>query len=187
MDRRYGDLRPEFVALGYLAEEALHGYELYRRFKEGLGSIWRISESQMYATLKRMERQGLVRSGPPESTTAAARHILSLSQEGTSLFNTWLSAPTVCSPRILRLEFLTRLYFAQRLAPSSVDTIFSEQRDEVVAAIGRLGTPPADRHGSPELAKLAASFSIRSLEAVLDWLDDEVQPSLPTLPDGGVK
>ena len=39
-----GDVRPEYVFLGFLAESPAHGYQLYQQFKKDLSGLWHISE-----------------------------------------------------------------------------------------------------------------------------------------------
>src|SRR5207247_155974 len=54
MSLRYG-------VLGLLAEEPLHGYEVKNRFEALLGGTWEVNIGQVYTTLQRLERDGLVR------------------------------------------------------------------------------------------------------------------------------
>lgn len=178
MIRHFGDLRPEFVPLGFLVEEPTHGYELYRRFSETLAGLWRLSESQMYATLKRLEYHGLIESSAPEKSSAALRRVLSPTPEGRKLFDAWLVEPTVCSPRVLRLEFLSRLFFARRLALDSIGTMFADQRALVADALGQLGKNRNQAVEGFDVYDLALAFSENQLRSVLDWLDTDVGPML---------
>jgi len=178
MSRHFGDLRPEFVPLGFLVEEPTHGYELYRRFSETLAGLWRLSESQMYATLKRLEYHGLIESSAPEKGSAASRRVLSPTPGGRKLFDAWLAEPTVCSPRVLRLEFLTRLFFARRMAPDSIDGLFSDQRAVVAGALGRLGQSRNHAASGFDVFDLALAFSESQLRSALTWLDTDVGPML---------
>src|SRR5581483_11049733 len=51
----------EYAILGLLAEQPMHGYELFQRFQsEVLGQIVHIEMSQLYAFLKKLERLALV-------------------------------------------------------------------------------------------------------------------------------
>jgi DNA-binding PadR family transcriptional regulator len=51
----------KFGVLGLLAEEPLHGYEVKNRFEAMLGGTWEVNIGQVYTTLQRLERDGLVR------------------------------------------------------------------------------------------------------------------------------
>ena len=122
------DVRPEYIALGFLEEGPLHGYDLYRRFEAELGGIWHISQSQMYSVLKRLEAQGLAEASVEEGGASPARRVLRPSQEGSRHFAAWLEAPSDCSTRIMRLEFIARLYFARRLRPLLLQGLVDAQR-----------------------------------------------------------
>jgi DNA-binding PadR family transcriptional regulator len=184
--RASGDLLPGFVPLGYLVQEPLHGYELYRRFSAGLAGLWRLSESQMYATLKRLEERGLIVGAAPEKGSAASRRVLSPTVEGRRLFFAWLAGPSLCSPRVLRLEFLSRLFFARRLDPAAVAGLYAAQRDAVLAALARLGAERARPVPGFDVVDLALAFSESQLRSTLAWLDGGVGPALGTGPDPSI-
>jgi DNA-binding PadR family transcriptional regulator len=168
--------------LGFLVEEPIHGYELYRRFGETLAGLWRISESQMYATLKRLEDHGLVEGSAPEKGSAASRRLLSPTATGRSLFDTWLAEPSVCNPKVLRLEFLTRLFFARRSAPGSVAGLYEAQRAVIVHALERhianRGTPGPGF----DVFDLALAFSESQLRSAIEWMDTSVGPLIERSP-----
>jgi PadR family transcriptional regulator, regulatory protein AphA len=176
--RHFGDLHPEFVPLGLLVEESIHGYELYRRFGQTLAGLWRISESQMYATLKRLEDRGLVEGEQPEKGSAASRRVLSPSAEGRKVFETWLFEPSVCYPKVLRLEFLTRLFFAKRLLPDSVAALFIVQRALVAKALERSVANRAVPVEGFDVLDLALAFSEGQLRSALEWMDESVGPGI---------
>ena len=55
-------LSPDHVILGLLAAQAQYSYQLLECFSdpERLGRIWRVNVSQLYNTLKCLERDGLI-------------------------------------------------------------------------------------------------------------------------------
>ena len=70
-------LQPELVLLGLLIMRECHGYELRRRFSETLAGLWHISESQLYATLKRLEEKNLLTASIPKDGLVASRRVFS--------------------------------------------------------------------------------------------------------------
>jgi len=48
--------------LGLLARQPRHGYELKNALEQALGGNWEINFGQIYTTLGRLERDGLVTS-----------------------------------------------------------------------------------------------------------------------------
>ncbi len=166
---RISDVHPEFVFLGFLAEGPVHGYELYRRFRETFGTLWHISESQMYATLKRLDARGWTLQGDPAGTAPpSVRRTITITKEGQSAFSQWLSAPSAASPRALRLEFLTRLHFASRA--DDITPLIDAQRAVLETELRTL-LPSAAKDGASRIHTLAADFRIRQVRAALEWID----------------
>ncbi len=201
--RRPPDLRPEFVALGLLAEGPAHGYELFRRFKASLGGLWRISESQFYATLKRLEARGLARPADAAPTAAAPAaeapsggapgpRVLSLTPEGRALFDAWLAEPTAPSSRLLHLEFLARLHFLARLSPERVAgeaaAAAEAQARALAGDIARLeAAQPAMSSADPaglDVGALSAAFRLSQLRAALAWIGESVLPAIAAVFSG---
>src|SRR5947199_8336970 len=83
MSLRYG-------VLGLLAEEPLHGYEVKNRFDAMLGGTWEVNIGQVYTTLQRLERDGLVR--PVVSRRDRGKLLYELVAPGRTAGNVWLSA-----------------------------------------------------------------------------------------------
>jgi len=186
------------VALGLLAEGPAHGYELFRRFKTSLGGLWRISESQFYAMLKRVEARGLAGSAYEARASAAAAaaaapadevprggvpapRVLALSAEGSALFEAWLAEPTAPSSRLLHLEFLARLHFLARLRPETVAAAAEAQARALAGDIARLEAtlPAMSPAGSAalDIGALSAAFRLSQLRAALAWIEESVLPA----------
>jgi len=161
--QRISELHPEYVFLGFLAREKLHGYGLYQLFRETLGDLWHISESQMYATLKRLEKRGWVlgEDGGPK----LGGRLLSITAEGRRVFDTWLLAPTPLSPRALRLEFLSRLFFAQDQGPLA-EKLRTDQKEVLLAELRRK-TPPVQG----AIDRWAQDFRQRQIRTALEWIE----------------
>ena len=188
--RRPTELRPEFVALGLLAEGPAHGYELFRRFKDSLGEVWHIGESQFYALLKRIEVRGMAIPVAAESgSRAVGPRVLKLSPEGKELFDAWLREPTVSSSRLLHLEFLARLYFLARLSPREAADAAAAQAKVLSGDIARLdreegSSGTRSRAGSVAenaafhaVETLSAAFRLSQLRAALAWIEESVMPA----------
>jgi len=206
-----GDIRPEFVFMGYLAEGPAHGYHIYRSFKEDLEGLWHISESQMYASLKRLEKRGWIvplggNPGDGASFSKAVvcpekgegrqnRQSFALTPEGLAAYDAWLKTPTAASPRLLKLEFISRLYFAFRQDVELAYMLIEAQRLALEAELEGLTkkSPKADQGDAQSLSGslrpsvgpigshrngdllfnisiLAKDFRIRQLKAALEWL-----------------
>ena len=112
-----GSLSPEYALLGLLSQQAAHGYELHQRLKKELGEVWHISLSQTYNILNRLENQGFAASSLQQQEKLPARRTFTLTSAGHQRFDKWLRSPGGCSVRSVRVEFITRLYFAREIDP----------------------------------------------------------------------
>ncbi len=164
-------LTPDETILGLLAAQAQHGYQLLEAFQDPqrLGKVWKLSTSQLYAVLKRLERQEWISGIEQSSESAPPRVEYSLTEAGWRVLDEWLStvAPSA-SIRRVRVEFLSRLYIAQllKLPPAP---IIARQRAVCQAEYARLRS--AQGKSLQSMGYLAAEMVIAQLEAVLTWID----------------
>ena len=110
-------LSPEYALLGLLTQRPAHGYELYQRLLAELGQVWHISLSQIYNILNRLESKGWIAGDVQRQERLPARRCFQLTDAGRERFDAWLIAPTGSSVRAIRVEFITRLYFAAGARP----------------------------------------------------------------------
>ncbi len=163
-------LSPEYALLGLLAERPAHGYQLHQRLTAELGQVWRVSLSQAYNILNRLEAQGLIAGREEKPTSQPARRLFRLTPAGKRRFERWLRAPTGCSARAVRVEFLARLYFTHMLYPQLVPRLVDQQIAVVQGGLVRLERllPTVD----PEqvINRLGVELRINQLRSLLDWL-----------------
>jgi PadR family transcriptional regulator, regulatory protein AphA len=161
---------PEYALLGFLYLQPSHGYDLHRLLIKELGQTWYVSQSQTYAILKRLETQGYISSTTLEQEKLPAIQNLTISPAGRRRFKAWLEMPTGSSVRALRLEFITRLYFAQKLAPEGILLMLEAQVTEVQNALARLEAGLAVLPDGQKFNRLSLQLRIQQLKSILDWL-----------------
>lgn len=159
---------PEFALLGFLYLQPAHGYDLHRRLTAELGEIWRVSQSQTYNILKRLQSQGYLTARRVTQEKLPAMQTLEITPAGRARFEAWLAAPTAGSVRAIRLDFLTRLYFARQLAPARLPAMLADQTERLRQTIARLEA----RQASSEINRLSLQLRIRQLRSVLEWLQE---------------
>lgn len=173
-------LTPDETILGLLAVQARHGYELLDCFRNThqLGRVWNLSTSQIYAVLKRLEREGWIIGHEVVSENAPPRTEYTLTETGEKRLHAWLHEPQPSpSIRRIRVEFLSRLYVAWQLNIPT-DTVVRCQREACVTKHEQLA---AERSSAePGIDFLALELHISQLEAVLRWIERcELVPSEP--------
>jgi DNA-binding PadR family transcriptional regulator len=165
-------LSPEYALLGLLAEQPAHGYELHQRLVEVLGQVWRVSLSQTYNILKRLEAQGFIEAGEPEQHKLPARRPFRLTAAGRRRFETWLDSTSGCSVRLVRVEFTTRLFFARQRGPAQVERLVEAQTTATRACLERLQARLAEIPAGQIFNRLGLELRTRQMASVLDWLDE---------------
>lgn len=164
-------LTPDDTLLGLIAVQACHGYELIEAFRDpaALGDIWKMSTSQIYAVLKRLEGQGLIAGRIVESANAPNRTEYSLTPAGKQRLDAWLDDPQPsASIRHVRVDFLSRLFIARQLNLPTVP-IALRQRRACEVERERLLQERSSR--SAGMSYLAHELVIAQLDAVVRWIE----------------
>jgi PadR family transcriptional regulator, regulatory protein AphA len=165
-----GSRSPEYALLGFLYDRPNYGYTLHQLLVSELGHIWHVSQSQTYNILKRLEAEGDVSATLQAQEKLPARQMLKLTASGRRRFEHWLETPSGSSVRAIRLEFLTRLYFAEKLFPERSAAILAGESADIDAALSRLEKDRASLPAEQSFNRLGLDLRIRQLASVKDWL-----------------
>ncbi|GAB4276734.1 MAG: hypothetical protein Kow0092_32530 [Deferrisomatales bacterium] len=167
----------EQVVLGLLYPDGSYGYEIARHFARGgdLAPVGRLGRSQVYALLKDLERRRWARAVLRPGGGGPARRVYTLTGEGRRRFLRWLHEP-VDSVRRLRVEFVWKLYFFQRLGLGGLEGAIGEQERVLW---GRLAAVEADRQWSTGVDRWVLDLRARLLRAGLEWLAEERDRLVP--------
>jgi DNA-binding PadR family transcriptional regulator len=165
-----GTLSPEFALLGFLLAGPSHGYDLHQRFVSDLGYVWHMSQSQAYSILKRLEARGDVSARMSEQGKGPPRQELHITAAGRRRFLEWLEQGCGTNARSIRLELLTRLYFAKLHRPVLARGILTRQLDEIGNNIARLQR--ASDALSPEQTynRLSLELRLRQMQLIQTWV-----------------
>jgi len=163
----------EYVVLGALMSGARHGYEIMQFLGSALEATWRVSTSQLYVLLKRLEEEGCLESSPESQGTRPPKRVFSLTDKGRKAFLGWLSAP-VDHVRDFRMEFLCKLFFFDSLSLAGAHDLVEAEIRVLEQRLHRLHS----RAGQDEsgFIKLVYSFKARNVECLLSWLREEARP-----------
>jgi DNA-binding PadR family transcriptional regulator len=166
-----GSLSPEFVFLGLLQSNPHYGYELHNLLVADLGQIWHISLSQTYNILNRLEAQGYIQGELQTQEKLPARRYFHLTDLGRDRFDNWLNSSTGISVRHIRVEFITRLYFASKYGSDKVDALINCQLEDIQNGLVRLQRMLDDLTLEHVFNRLGLELRINQLNAIRDWLD----------------
>lgn len=174
-------LAPEYPVLGMLLEQPSHGYALHAKLRADLGELWNISLSQTYNILKRLEQNSLIVGSPQPQPAKPDRYEFQLTASGRDHFNRWLLEASNPSSQALRVEFLTRLYFARRHRPELLQSLVEKQAADIGHALDHLRRRLQRLEASSQINQWALEIRIAQTQGILDWLSqNKPELTLPT-------
>jgi DNA-binding PadR family transcriptional regulator len=160
------------VVLAMLAKEPSHGYELRARLKEALGPVGEnLNAGQVYVTLTRLERAGLVASTQnPGQPDRPDRKVYELTAAGQHRVAEWLAE--VSWPRPDLTEFHLKLIAAAAARLADPLAIVDAQRRELLRRLrdaqrAALALPDQTTSDAP----LLLEGMVLRLQADLRWLE----------------
>jgi len=163
-------ISPEYPLLGLLSQKPAHGYELHQRLTTDLGQVWRISQSQTYNILNRLEANGTIIGEVLEQEKLPARRRFHLTESGRQRFEAWLNSPSGSSARAIRIEFVTRLYFALARDREFAHRLIEAQISETQVSLQRLRAQMETIPDDQVFNRLGLGLRLRQLSSILDWL-----------------
>jgi DNA-binding PadR family transcriptional regulator len=154
--------------LALLSEGPKYGLQLRQEFESGTGEVWPLNVGQVYTTLQRLERDGLVESEDPEGDGPQKGY--RLTEAGGRELDAWLRTPTdTWEPP--RDELVIKVLVALRVPGVDVHDVIQTHRRHVVEAMQRYTRLKGDA-GDDDLAlAVVVDAQIFRLEAVVRWLD----------------
>jgi DNA-binding PadR family transcriptional regulator len=154
--------------LALLSEGPKYGLQLRQEFEERTGEVWPLNVGQVYTTLQRLERDGLVVSDG--TSDDGPQKGFRITPEGVEELASWLrTPPNLSSPP--RDELVIKVLIALRVPDVDVHEVMQAHRRYLVELMQewtRLKEYAADRDLGFALAVDAELFR---LEAVIRWLD----------------
>jgi DNA-binding PadR family transcriptional regulator len=153
--------------LALLSEGPTHGYGLKTEFEAATGDVWPLNVGQVYTTLGRLERDGLVTA----EADAEGQKVYEITGAGRDELRRWFETPV---PRevIPRQELAIKLVFALRSGRADVTAVVQRQRVATVRALQDVTRLKAEAEASGDLAwLLMLDALVFQAEAEARWLD----------------
>src|SRR4051794_36804494 len=123
----------KYPFLALLASGPRYGYELKQALELRFGgALPPLNAGQVYTTLQRLQRDGLVRGEDVPGDTRQKR-VYSLTDEGRHALASWVSGPT--SATRLRDEFFLKLVLAGMSGITDPRALIERQRREYLIAL----------------------------------------------------
>src|SRR5215218_1188593 len=168
MHTPYMSIRHGLLAL--LERGPSHGYQLRAEFDAATGATWPLNVGQVYTTLDRLERDGLVaQDGEPDADGRIAYRI---TDDGRNELSVWFASP-VTRQGAPRDELAIKLALAVTTPGVDVLTVVQTQRTATMSSLQdltRLKMRATDDAGDLAWSLVLDSLVFRA-EAEIRWLD----------------
>ncbi|MEM7307496.1 MAG: PadR family transcriptional regulator [Planctomycetota bacterium] len=157
-----------YSLLALLAEQSAHGYGLKSSFERSTAGAWPLNVGQVYTTLGRLERDGLVES---EGTGDGSRQTWRITAEGRGALESWYGSPVVEDPPS-RDELAIKVLLAVAAGEVDVSTILQRQRSATMERLQELTRHKRKADPEAELPwLLLLDALVLKAEAEIKWLD----------------
>jgi DNA-binding PadR family transcriptional regulator len=158
----------KFGLLALFADGPKYGYQLRTEFEERTGGTWSVNVGQVYTTLERLERDGLVAA---EGTNADGRAVYTITEVGRATLDSWFVTPVTDADRP-RNELAIKLLMAATTPGVDVTAVVQRQRTESLRMMRDYTTLRRDADAADDVAGVLLLDSVVfALEGEVRWLD----------------
>jgi DNA-binding PadR family transcriptional regulator len=152
--------------LALLSRGPRYGYQLRVEFEASTGATWPLNIGQVYTTLSRLERDGLVMPGESDEQ---GRVVYTITEAGLAETARWFDTPVVHSDRP-RDELVIKLAMAVAARKVDVAEVIRRQRTATMRTLQQLTrAKQAATDGAAQ--RLVLDSMIFQAEAEQRWLD----------------
>ena len=154
--------------LALLSEGAKYGLQLREEFESGTGEVWPLNVGQVYTTLQRLERDGLIESddGVEEGPQKGFR----ITADGREELAAWLrTPPDLSSPP--RDELVMKVLVALRVPGVDVHEVIQVHRRYLVELMQQWTRLKEDEAEFDLSLALVVDAELFRLDSVIRWLD----------------
>ncbi len=156
------------AVLALLSEGPKYGLQLRHEFESRTGEVWPLNVGQVYTTLQRLERDGLVESDG--AADDGPQKTFRITPTGAEELRTWLSTPpdTDAPPRD---ELVIKVLVALRMPDVDVVDLVQVHRRHLVTMMQHYTRVKENAPENDVGLLLVADAEIYRLDALIRWLD----------------
>ncbi|MGB0560402.1 MAG: PadR family transcriptional regulator [Spirulinaceae cyanobacterium] len=152
------------------------GYDISKRFEEGVGCYWQASQQQIYRELGKMAKQGWVRHESIPQAGKPDKKIYELTTEGEAELHRWFTEPTEPTP--IREDLLVKVLAGPYIDPDLLhhelvqrrqlhERKLAHYREKEQCFLAATAPPPSE-----QFRYLTLKRGIRYEESWIAWCDE---------------
>jgi DNA-binding PadR family transcriptional regulator len=154
--------------LALLSEGPKYGLQLREEFEARTGEVWPLNVGQVYQTLQRLERDGLVESD--DDGDEGPQKGFRITEDGVAELAAWLrTPPDLASPP--RDELVMKVLVAVRMPGTDVHEVIQVHRRYLVELMQQWTRIKEDEAEFDVSLALVVDAELFRLDAVIRWLD----------------
>ncbi|WP_243707379.1 PadR family transcriptional regulator [Micromonospora sp. KC606] len=154
--------------LALLSEGPKYGLQLRQEFESRTGEVWPLNVGQVYTTLQRLERDGLVES--EDAGGAGPQNVFTITPTGSDELKKWLRMPPDVVPPP-RDELVIKVLVAMRVPGVDLPELLQAHRRHLVQVMQEYTRLKSEiTEGEVEVSLVVDSELFR-IEAIVRWLD----------------
>jgi DNA-binding PadR family transcriptional regulator len=155
--------------LALLSDGPKYGLRLREEFEAGTGEVWPLNIGQVYTTLQRLERDGLIESDDDEERDSPQKRFR-ITAVGEHELAAWLhTPPDMSSPP--RDELVIKVLVAVRVPGTDAHEVIQAHRRYLVELMQQWTRIKEADAGHDLALGLAVDAELFRLDAVVRWLD----------------
>jgi DNA-binding PadR family transcriptional regulator len=155
--------------LALLSEKPKYGLRLQNEFEARTGEVWPLNVGQVYTTLQRLERDGLVAAdGGGEQSQKQKRY--RITSAGAQELTDWLRTPPELVPPP-RDELVIKVLVALQVPGIDIHELLQVHRRHVIEVMQRYTRIKAEAAEDDVPLALVADAELFRLEGIVRWMD----------------
>ena len=168
VEQRVAEVSVRHALLALLAEGPAFGLKLQQEFELRTGEVWPLNVGQVYTTLQRLERDGLVASGQPDG--GGVQKDYEITSLGRDELEHWLKTPPEADTPP-RDELVIKVLVAVRVPGVDVRTVIQAHRRRLVEEMQKYTRVKTQASPDDHSLALVVDAELFRLEGVVRWLD----------------
>lgn len=154
--------------LGLLSSGPKYGMQLRNEFEAGTGEAWPLNVGQVYSTLQRLDRAGLVSSA--SSDDEGPQQMFRITDDGVAELRGWLHTPPDASAPP-RDELVMKVLVALRVADTNVTEVVQVHRRQLVELMQQYTRLKAELGDEEVALGIVVDAELFRLDGLIRWLD----------------
>ena len=167
--------KTQFALLGILTQYECTGYDIKKFIETSIGFFWNESFGQIYPNLKRLEKEGSIKSLRKKDSKGSVKIVYSITEPGRKKLRGWLAQKA--EPVAYRHELLLKLFFGSQMQSPKVKEHLSRCNEHNRALLKTYTQIEKDiaqyKSTSPDWLywRMTLQYGILSARMELEWAD----------------